>query len=423
MPDADRGKRAAMRLGEVANEQAVGYGKPLEGVRILAAEQMQALPFGTQLLARMGADVVKVEPPAGESGRGALPAMTDPNGARCGATFLRNNLDKRSITIDLKNPRGRDLFLSLVPHFDVIAENNKAGTMDRLGLGYDDITAVHPTAIYLSISGFGNAPSPYSAWPAYAPVPEAMSGLYEYKREEGKPPMVGPAGALGDTATALFGVIGLLAALRHRDRTGEGQMVDVSMFDAMVAMADIVVNFHSMGYFPHGPPNLIMGGFQAADGWFIVQVGREHQFERLAKLIGKPEWLDDPRLSTRQGWGRHIDDVIRPGIEGWASTMTKLEACQALSGAGVAAGPCYDAADVVADPHVADHNMLIEIPRTDGVDEPVLTVGNPIKMSKVAEGPDIRPPWIGEHTDAVLRAELGLTETELAALRAEGVIG
>jgi formyl-CoA transferase len=412
-----------MRLGDVANEGALGFGKPLEGVRILAAEQMQALPFGTQLLARMGAEVVKVEHPDGESGRGALPAMTDPEGRRVGATFLRNNLNKRSVGIDLKNPRGRELFLAMVPHFDVVAENFKSGTMDRLGLGYADIAKVHPRAIYLSISGFGNAPSPYSGWPAYAPVAEAMSGLYEYKREPGRPPVVGPAGALGDTATALFGVIGVLAALRHRDQTGEGQMVDVSMFDAMVAMADIVVNFHSMGYRPQGTPNLIMGGFEASDGWFIVQVGREHQFERLAKLIGRPEWLDDPRLATRQGWGEHIEDVIRPGIEGWASTMTKLEACQALSAAGVAAGPCYDADDVIADPHVADRNMIIELPRTDDVEEPVLTVGNPIKMSKVAEGPDVRPPWTGEHTDAVLRAELGVSDADLAELRSEGVIG
>jgi len=411
-----------MRLGDVANEEALQYGKPLQGVRILAAEQMQALPFGTQLLARLGADVVKVEPPAGESGRGALPAMTDPTGARCGATFLRNNLDKRSVGINLKDPRGRELFLSLVPHFDIVAENFKAGTMDRLGLGYDEIAKVHPAAIYLSISGFGNSPSPYSGWPAYAPVAEAMSGLYEYKREPGKPPMVGPAGALGDTATSLFGVIGVLSALRHRDRTGEGQMVDVSMFDAMVAMADIVVNFHSMGYKPQGTPNLIMGGFEAADGWFIVQVGREHQFERLAKLIGKPEWLEDPRLATREGWGQHIEDVIRPGIEGWASTMSKLEACQALSSAGVAAGPCYGADDVIGDPHVDDHHMLIEIPRTDDVPDPVITVGNPIKMSKVAEGPDVRPPWAGEHTDEVLRAELDLSDAELADLRADGVI-
>src|SRR5512142_1017882 len=146
-----------MRIGDIANEGAQQYGKPLDGVRVLAAEQMQALPYATQLLARLGAEVVKVEHPVhGESGRGASPAMLDPEGRKVGATYLRNNFDKRSVGIDLKNPEGRELFLSLVPHFDVIAENFKPGTMDRMGLGYDAIAAHHPGAIYVSISGFGN---------------------------------------------------------------------------------------------------------------------------------------------------------------------------------------------------------------------------------------------------------------------------
>jgi len=162
--------------------------RPLEGVRILAIEQMQALPYATQLLARLGADVVKVEPITGESGRGSQPSMIDPEGRSVGATFLRNNLDKRSIGIDLKAPEGRELFLALVPQFDVIAENFKPGTMDRLGLGYDVIAERAPKAIYLSISGFGQpvdgAPSPYDSWPAYAAIAESMSGIYEYKRED-----------------------------------------------------------------------------------------------------------------------------------------------------------------------------------------------------------------------------------------------
>src|SRR6188472_336551 len=138
-----------MRLGDVANADAAGAGKPLDGVRILALEQMQALPYATQLLARLGADVVKVESPAGgDLGRSSLPAMHDPDGRQVGATFLRNNLNKRSICVDLKDPRGRDLVLALAPHFDVIAENFKAGAIARLGLGYDDIAAVHPAGIY-----------------------------------------------------------------------------------------------------------------------------------------------------------------------------------------------------------------------------------------------------------------------------------
>src|SRR6266568_1491361 len=275
-----------MKLGEVGNADAQRYGKPLEGVRVLAAEQMQALPFGTQLMTRLGAEVVKIEHPVhGESGRGALPAMDDPQGRRVGATFLRNNLNKRSVGLDIKSERGRDLFLQLVPHFDVVAENFKAGAMARLGLGYEDVAKVDPKIIYLSISGFGNTvETPYD-WPAYAPIVEAMSGIYEYKRPEDQPPVPAPAGALGDIGTSMFGVI-----------------------------------------------------------------------------------------------------------------------------------------DVLADPHVEARNMLVELPRTDDVDDPVLIPGNPVKLSKMADGPETRVPWVGEHTDEVLHKELGLSDTELADLRAAGVI-
>jgi formyl-CoA transferase len=190
----------------------------------------------------------------------------------------------------------------------------------------------------------------------------------------------------------------------------------------MVSMTDIVTNFWSMGL-REKRANLIMDGFEASDGYFIVQVGREHQFERLANMIGHPEWLDDERFATRAGWVDHLDDEIRPAIEKWAADKTKLEACAALSDAGIAAGPCYSAPEVIADPHVAAHNMLVEIERTDDeMDEPVLVPGNPVKMSKVADGPETRVPWVGEHTEEVLRADLDLSDDELTKLRAEGVI-
>jgi crotonobetainyl-CoA:carnitine CoA-transferase CaiB-like acyl-CoA transferase len=165
-----------------------------------------------------------------------------------------------------------------------------------------------------------------------------------------------------------------------------------------------------------------MDGFRAGDGWFIVQVGREHQFERLAHLVDRPEWLEDPRFATREGWRIHLEDTIRPAIEKWAADKTKLEACHAMSAAGIAAGPVNSAPDVIADPHVAARNMLVEVPRTDDVEEPYLVPGNPVKLSKVAEGPETRVPWVGEHTEAVLRAELGVSLAELEALRADGVI-
>lgn len=414
-----------MELGAITNPDAVQYGKPLEGVRILALEQMQALPYATQLLARLGADVVKVESvKGGDLGRGSQPGITDPEGRFVGATFLRNNLDKKSICVDLKAPEGKQLILDLAPKFDIVAENFKGGALSRMGLGYDDIAAVHPGVIYLSVSGFGNTvETPYDGWPAYAAVAEAMSGIYDYKLEPGRPPAVSPVGALGDIGTALFGTIGILAALRHRDRTGLGQYIDVAMFDAMVSMTDLVTNFWSLGLRPAPGQGLamVLDGFEASNGWFIIQVGREHEFERLANLVSKPEWLTDERLSTRAGWREHIEDILRPGVKAWAADKTSIEACKALADAGVAAGPCLTAQQVIDDPHVAARNMLMEIPRPEGGD-PVLTPGNPIKMSRVSEGPDVRMPWLGEHTNEVLAAELGLDDARIEQLRADGVI-
>ncbi|SEF58984.1 CoA:oxalate CoA-transferase [Thermomonospora echinospora] len=399
-------------------------GRPLDGVRVLALEQMQALPYATQLLARLGADVVKVEPPrGGDSGRASLPAMTDPQGRRVGATFLRNNLGKRSICVDLKDPRGRDLVLRLAPRFDVVAENSKAGAMRRLGLGYDDIAAVHPAAIYVSVSGFGNTvPTPYGDRPAFAPIVEAMSGVYEMKRTGDRPPTVAPVGALGDIGAALYAAIGVLAALRHREATGRGQYVDIAMLDAVIAMTDIVTNLWSMGLRGGQLGPLILHGFRAKDGWFVLQVAREQHFARLVELIGHPEWAADPRFATRQGWVAHLEDVLRPAIEGWAAGLTKAQACQAMGAAGIPAGPCLGAEEVVADEHVAARDMLVSVPRTDGVAQPVLVPGDPVRMSAVPRADETRPPWLGEHTSEVLSTELGLTSAEIQTLRSAGVV-
>lgn len=397
--------------------------RPLDGVRVLALEAMQALPFATQLLARLGAEVVKIEPPGGEQGRASTPAITDPEGRAVGATFLRNNLNKRSVCVDLKQPAGRELVLRLAPRFDVIAENSKAGSMQRLGLGYDDVRAVHPSCVYLSISGFGSTgDSPYRDWPAFAPVAEAMSGIYEWKRPDDVPPVVAPAGALGDISAALFATVGVLAALRQRDRNGEAQFIDIAMYDAMVALADIIPNFWSLGLRRGGAVPIIQHAFRASNGYFIVQAGREHQFARLVEIIGHPEWAADPRFATRQGWVDHLDDVLRPAIEGWAGGRTKTDASAALSAAGIAAGPCFTDEEVVRDPHLRARDMLVGMARVDGVEQPVLVPGNPVKISGVPDGPDERVPWLGEHTRPVLEGELGLSPSEIDALYANGVV-
>ena len=413
-----------MRLGDVVPGEGPDNGKPLDGIRVLAAEQMQALPYATQLLGRLGAEVVKVEHPVhGESGRGATPAMEDPLGRTVGATFLRNNLSKKSVGLDLKAPAGKQLFLDLVPQFDVVAENFKAGTMDRLGLGYEDVRAVHPGVIYVSVSGFGNRDdSPYREWPAYASIVEAMSGIYAWAQRPGEPPRPNPVGALGDISSALFGVIGILAALRHRDRTGIGQYVDIAMLDAVVAMTDVVSNLWSLGQHPDAPLPMILDAFATKDGYLNMQVVREHQFAALVTLIGRPEWVDDPRFAERLGWAEYLESDIRPAIEDWLADKTRLEATHLLSDVGIAAGPVHTSPEIIADEHVAKRHMIVEMERTDGVADPVLIPGNPVKLSAVAEGPETRIPWVGEHTTEVLQAELGLSGVELDQLRADGVI-
>ena len=397
---------------------------PLSGIRVLALEQMQALPYATQMLARLGADVVKIESPhGGDQGRSSTPAMIDPAGRSVGATFLRNNLKKRSVCVDLKDPRGRQLVLDLAPRFDVIAENFKPGTVARLGLDYEAVRSVHPACIYLSVSGFGNAvESPYRTWPAFSTVVEAMSGIYEMKRVADQPPMTAPAGALGDISAALFATIGTLAALRHRDLTGTGQYVDVAMFDSVVAMTDIVTNFWSLGLRGGAIGPLISHGFWAGDGWIVIQVGREHQFATFVDLLGHPEWATDERFATRQGWVDRLDDTLRPAVRSWAEGKTRLEVCEALGAAGIAAGPCFTDEEVARDPHLTARGMIVEIPRTDGVEEPVLLPGNPLHLLGTHEPRRGRVPWLGEHTAEVLRTELELGEDDLVSLRSAGII-
>lgn len=412
---------SASRSGPDAPTQPL----PLTGLRILAIEQMQAMPFGTQLLARMGADVVKVESPkGGESGRSGLPNIRDVDGSTPGATFLRNNLSKRSIGIDLKHPQGAELVRRLVPHYDVVVENFKPGTMERLGIGYETLAALHPKLVYVSASGFGSLrETPYGSWPAYACVAEAMGGFYSFRPEPGRRPNIGVGGAIGDIGTGLFAMIGLLAALRGRDQTGRGQKVDVAMLDAIISIMDMVAFNPSIGVDDNGIKAWpgILESFEASDGLFVLQIGREHQFERFAQVVGHPEWVGDPRFATREQWSAQIEPVLRPAIEAWASTKTKLEASRLLAEAGVVAGPSYEGDDLLTDPHVKSHEMIVEIPAATptGV---VRVHGNPIKFSASPEGPATKWPLIGEHTDAILRSDLGLEAAEIAALRADGVI-
>ncbi len=409
-----------MKIGEVLHQDRRDGALPLDGVTVLSAEQMVSLPYMTQLLALLGATVVKVEPPTGEAGRGATPFFIDEDGEEQGATFTRSNFNKASIVIDLKQPDGRDLFLRLAPQFDVIAENMRPGVMDRLGLGYSAIREVAPRGIYLSVSGFGNLdPSPYREWPAYGPVVEAMSGLYEMGRELNIRLRTNIAGALGDVGTAIFAGIGVLAALHRRDRTGSGEYVDVAMLDAMVAINDMFPQMWSLGTSVNGRRAGVMGSFRAADGDFVMAALREHQLERLSRMMGREDWLTDESLATRQDWYTRTDDLIRPAIEAWASDKTKLEAARALADNGIAAGPSNTMEDLDVDPHVRSRGMLVEVP---GAQRTMRIAGNPLKFSRSADGPVRGFPKLGADTDDVLRARLGLGSAEIADLRARGII-
>jgi len=418
-----------MRFDETRNEGAANWGKPLDGVRVLSFEQYIALPFATQILARLGASVVKVElPGTGEAGRAGFPFVRDADGRQAGSSFTRYNLGKKSIALDYRSEAGRTLAYRLVRDSDVVCENLGPGRAEKMGLGYATLATMNPALVYLALSGFGQiGTSPYASRPAMAGVAEAMAGIYDFARVPGQPPIAGLAGPLGDTTTGAFAAIGVLAALQHRTAIGLGQLVDVSMFDSMLAVCDFLPNFWSIGV-RKAPDKVLrspglIGVCRAADGWFTLYVLRAHQFERLSKLVGHLEWLTDPRLATPWDWADRMEDVLCPAIGAWAADKTKQEAVDLVCKAGIPAGACNTADDIVSDPHVAARGMLLEVPRDDGVDAPMLVAGMPVKMSRVTEGGETKQPLLGQHTDDVLREVLGADGGDLAAWRESGVIG
>ena len=297
-----------------------------------------------------------------------------------------------------------------MPRFDVVCENFKAGTMDRLGLGYDVVAERHP-GVDLPVA-VGLREHRRDAVPVVARLRVRSSRRCRASTSTS----ASRAGRRGPTPSArsatsarrCSATIGVLAALRHRDRTGEGQQIDVAMLDAVVAMTDIVTNLWSMGI--HGSVEdeikAIVDTFAAGDGYFVLQCVRPQHFTALAEVIGRPEWNDDPRFATSAGWIDNIGEVARRhrGVGG-ADDQVRGRGRSARP--GLAAGPCLTPPEVIADPHVAARHMLVETPRTDDPDGergPILVPGNPVKMSKVAEGPETRVPWLGEHTDRGARA-------------------
>lgn len=397
---------------------------PLAGVRILAVEHMLSMPYATQLLALMGADVLKVEPVDGEPSRQSRPTLTTTEGLAFGSTFMRANLAKRSLAVNLKDPKGREIVLRLAREFDVVAENMRPGVMDSLGLGYGDLSAVKPDLIMVSLSGFGNhGVSPYRNWPAYAPTVDSTAGLYEWGRGQDEAPRIGSLLALGDIGAGIFAAIGTLAAIVKRERTGRGEHVDVAMADTSLAINDAAPLEWAMDDGVTMATGVgLSTAFRADDGYFAVTIVRPYMFHRFADVVGRPEWKDDPRLADRSQWDGHLEGLIRPAVESWAGGRSKLDAARTLAGAGVAAGPCNDGAAIVSDPHYAQRGILIDTGLRSSNERAVKVTGVPISFLEPFPTEDLRWPGAGEHSAEILAA-IGFDPEEIATLASQGIVG
>jgi formyl-CoA transferase len=303
--------------------------RAFEGVRILAVEHMLAMPYATQLLAFMGAEVVKVEPPGGEAGRKSRPKLNGDDDEQHGAVFFRANLGKRSVAINLKTDDGRDVFLRMVPHFDIVAENMRPGVLASMNLNFDVLRQAKPDIILATLSGFGHLNgSPYYSWPAYAPIIEASGGLYTIGRDPDDPLPTGSLAALADVTGGIFAALAMSSALRRRDMSGEAQHVDVSMLDASMVLNDAGPLLHSMGVSPEyltGRRVGLLESFNASNGRFAVTIMREHMFQRFAKVIGHPDWVEEERFARREPprrervGGRPHQARVRQGTRrGWS---------------------------------------------------------------------------------------------------------
>lgn len=398
--------------------------RPLSGVRVLAAEQVIAGPYGSMLLAAFGADVIRVEHPAGTDLYRIVAPFVENERGHTSAGLMAHNLSKRSLTLDLQNPAGRDLFRRLAATVDVVWENNRPGVMDRLGLGYHALKEINPRIVYVSISGFGqtwSSESPYAERPAYDLIAQAMSGLMLRPGRSDDPPLW--AGyALGDQFPAVMAFAGCLLALRQRDLTGQAQHVDIAMYDAASSL--LTALFANLGFDPtlvkRGTPMTTApyGPFRCADGDFVVAV-TEHIWPRFCRAIDRPDLLADPTLARGRDRALRIDE-LRGAIEAWTVGKTRAEVVDTLLAAGVPAGPVQDISELPDCPHLEARGMIVRVDDPVAGERPIL--GVPIKL---AEAPPPRydpPPQLGQHTAEVLRQELGLTDDEIDRLRQDGVL-
>ena len=394
--------------------------KALADIRVLDLSRILAGPYATMMLADLGAEVIKVEQPGvGDGTRAWGPPWVGP----FSAYYLSVNRNKRSVTINLKSERGRELIKALVLRSDILVENFKVGTMKRLGLDYDTLAAIHPGLIYCSISGYGQT-GPYKDRPGYDFMIQAHGGIMSITGPvEGPPYKVGVA--VVDVTAGLYAVSAILAALHHRERTGQGQYIDIALLDAQVGwLVNVAQNYFATGEKPkrygNAHPNIVpYETFETADGFLALAVGADAQYQRLCQVIERPDLWEDERFQTNAGRVTHRD-VLIPQLQEVFRTRSTQAWLDALWAAKIPASPINDIPAVFADPQVQHRGMAQTIHHPQAGE---LTLLGPVpKLSRTPAAIRTPPPMLGEHTDAVLQELLGLDEDAIARLRDEGVI-
>ncbi len=405
---------------------------PLAHVTVLDLSRVLAGPWCTQLLADLGATVVKVERPGtGDDTRAwAPPYLRDAQGHATteSAYYLACNRGKRSVAIDFTTPEGRELVRDLARGSDVLIENFKVGGLAKYGLDYASVAALNPRLVYASITGFGQD-GPYAERAGYDFIIQGMSGFMSVTGERDDLPGGGPqkAGiAITDIVTGMYAAVAIVAAIAHRDRTGQGQHVDCALFDSAVAMMAVM----NMNYLVTGTPPERAGNahqnivpyqvFACADGHLILAVGNDGQFAKFCAVAGVPEWAADPRFATNADRVRHRATLV-PMVAAVIATRRQRDWLAALEDAGVPCGPINKLDAVFADPQVVARGMRLDLPHALAGRVPL--VGPPLKMSATPPTADLPPPLLGEHTADVLRERLDLDAATIARLAAAGVVG
>ena len=395
----------------------------LSGIRILDMTHNQAGPACAQILAFLGADVIKLEEP--KDGDVARRNMRDKPGSDS-LFFLLFNANKKSLTLNLKAARGKELFRKLIAESDVLLENFGPGALDRLGFGYGALAQINPRLIYATIKGFGTY-GPYRDYKSYEPIAQAMGGAMSVTGfPENPPTYVVPA--IGDSGTGMHMAIGILAALQQRHATGKGQQVEVSMQDAIVNIIRVSLRDHQR--FGQAMPRR---GNQASqtvpstlypcagggpNDYVFINAWEPPQWRAMTGAMGRPELADDPRFATSEArWENRT--ALNAIIEEWTGARNKHAVMQLLGAAGVPCGAVQDTGEVLADPHLKAREMIVEIDYpTRG---PYQTVGCPVKLSD-SPASLTRPPLLGEHTAELLGALCGLDPAEVKRLKDDGVV-